>query len=66
MYSFNKITDHANNHPEGPNIGFNSDQSWMRNESQGPAKIDLLHQGHTKGGTYIFSLTHPYLSILFL
>ena len=51
MYSFNKITDHANNHPEGPNIGFNSDQSWMRNESQGPAKIDLLHQGHTKGGT---------------
>ena len=43
-------------HPEGPNIGFESNDSWTGFKSTdliSPAKIDLLHQGHTKGGKLV-------------
>jgi hypothetical protein len=41
-------------HPEGPNIGFESNSSWLTTkESRGKAKIDLLHRGHTKGGKLV-------------
>ena len=41
-------------HPEGPNIGFESNTSWFtKQESETPAKIDLLHRGHTKGGKLV-------------
>lgn len=32
-------------HPEGPNIGFQSNSSWYREKSSITAKTDLLHTG---------------------
>lgn len=40
-------------HPEGPNLGFKSNNSWFTGNGESTAKIDLLHQGHTKGGKLI-------------
>lgn len=39
-------------HPDGPNIGPASDPAWLENHDQQgiPAKTDLLHTGHLKGG----------------
>eukprot|EP01035_Chromulina_nebulosa_P019744 gene19744-25676_t len=41
-------------HPEGPNIGFESNTSWFNNDTNKDkriaAKTDLLHTGHIKGG----------------
>jgi hypothetical protein len=52
-FSLSKLSD-SWDHPEGPNIGFESNESWLENDSHlSPAKIDLLHQGHTKGGKII-------------
>ena len=41
-----------NNHPEGPNIGYGSNNSWLGSEkgTKSSAKTDLLHTGHIKGG----------------
>jgi len=39
------------NHPEGPNIGYNSNPSWVYDKNtKSSAKTDLLHTGHIKGG----------------
>ncbi|CAM9491025.1 unnamed protein product, partial [Ectocarpus fasciculatus] len=35
-------------HPEGPNIGFGSDPSWLSKGAHG--KTDLLHTGNIQGG----------------
>lgn len=35
-------------HPEGPNIGFGSDPSWLSKGTTG--KTDLLHTGNIQGG----------------
>jgi hypothetical protein len=43
-------------HPEGPNLGFKSNNSWFSGNGESTAKIDLLHQGHTKGGKLIIVL----------
>lgn len=41
-------------HPEGPNIGFGSDPSWLsRDRDEVPEKTDLLHLGHSKGGKMV-------------
>ena len=41
-------------HPEGPNIGFESNTSWMyHNSLKSAAKTDLLHRGHNKGGKLV-------------
>ena len=41
-------------HPEGPNIGFESNTSWVYNAtSRQAAKTDLLHRGHIKGGKLV-------------
>lgn len=37
-------------HPEGPNIGPQSDSCWFESDAQYPAKTDLLHTGHQRGG----------------
>ena len=39
-------------HPDGPNIGPASDPGWLENHDHQnvPAKTDLLHTGHLKGG----------------
>lgn len=39
-------------HPDGPNIGPASDSCWFENHDQHgiPAKTDLLHTGHVRGG----------------
>lgn len=37
-------------HPEGPNIGFESNPSWLTKDKSAAAKTDLLHTGHIKGG----------------
>jgi hypothetical protein len=42
-------------HPEGPNLGFKSNNSWFSGNGESTAKIDLLHQGHTKGVLKIFN-----------
>lgn len=41
-------------HPEGlPNIGPQSDSCWLEGDNAYPAKTDLLHTGHLKGGKLI-------------
>jgi broad specificity phosphatase PhoE/predicted kinase len=58
LVNLNQVAKVASNdesvdpHPEGPNIGFRSNASWF-NRFQTPAKIDLLHKGHTAGGKLI-------------
>jgi hypothetical protein len=39
-------------HPEGPNIGFESNPSWLTKtkDKNAAVKTDLLHTGHIKGG----------------
>ena len=44
------------NHPDGPNIGFQSNDSWLKNRSDVPAKIDLMHQGHSTGGMHVINI----------
>lgn len=51
-FSTSKIAD-TWEHPEGPNLGFTSNDSWFKGNGESTAKIDLLHQGHTKGGKLI-------------
>jgi hypothetical protein len=45
--------DHlAGEHPEGPNIGYNSNHSWFSRDTSTTAiadKLDQLHNGHIKG-----------------
>ena len=44
-------TSYSTNHPEGPNIGYNSNPSWVYDKNtKSSAKTDLLHTGHIKGG----------------
>mmetsp|Transcript_9654 Transcript_9654/g.14538 ORF Transcript_9654/g.14538 Transcript_9654/m.14538 type:complete len:413 (-) Transcript_9654:574-1812(-) len=38
-------------HPEGPNIGFGSDPTWMH--KGGPERTDLFHTGNKKGGKLV-------------
>lgn len=46
--------DDLTRHPEGPNIGFNSNPSWLsRSNSKAATKTDLLHMGHIKGGKLV-------------
>jgi len=61
-FSFDRIRtssqdawDSSTQHPEGPNIGFESNTSWMYNNSlkSAAAKTDLLHRGHNKGGKLV-------------
>lgn len=43
----------SDQHPEGPNIGIDSDPSWLNRTKEKNAvanKTDLLHTGHIKGG----------------
>jgi broad specificity phosphatase PhoE/predicted kinase len=57
-FSFDRIRtssqdawENSGQHPEGPNIGFESNTSWMYSNSlKSAAKTDLLHRGHNKGG----------------
>ena len=40
-------------HPEGPNLGFESNETWLQTPQQRATslvKTDLLHRGHRKGG----------------
>ena len=46
--------DGEESHPEGPNIGFGSDPSWLSKGAS--AKTDLLHQGNMKGGKLLVIL----------
>lgn len=45
-------------HPEGPNIGPASDSCWFDSDSNYPAKTDLLHTGHLKGGKLLIVSVH--------
>lgn len=43
-------------HPEGPNIGFGSNNSWLpvaKESASTAAKTDLLHTGHIRGGKLV-------------
>jgi hypothetical protein len=44
--------DHFAEHPEGPNIGYNSNNSWFSRDTSSTViadKLDQLHNGHMKG-----------------
>jgi predicted kinase len=43
-------------HPEGPNIGPSSTENWLHREGDLPAKTDLLHKGHVKGGLLVLAM----------
>lgn len=65
----NKVNGNQD-HPEGPNIGYNSDASWFGNQDEAMNKSDSLHSSHSKGekllGTYILTQSIPFIFTLVL
>ena len=43
----------GSSHPEGPNIGPQSDANWFSRDPAYPEKTDLLHSGHAQGGKLV-------------
>eukprot|EP00968_Pinguiococcus_pyrenoidosus_P021931 scaffold2963_cov250-Pinguiococcus_pyrenoidosus.AAC.12 len=40
-------------HPEGPNIGAQSERHWFSKDPHYPERTDLLHTGHAQGGKLV-------------
>ncbi|CAM9681570.1 unnamed protein product [Chrysoparadoxa australica] len=47
---------HSFFHPEGPNIGPSSSDTWFQKDREMSPKTDLLHKGHSKGGKLVLVL----------
>ena len=61
LTNFGNDSNELGSHPEGPNLGFESNETWYNQTAQkqrrsASVKTDLLHTGHRKGGKLLICM----------